>query len=260
MRARRLAGAWAFTVLAGAAQAHVGPHPEAGIAFEQHPGAALPLDARFVAGEGRAETLGAALAGAPGIVVLGYLDCKDLCALTVPGIAEALDRAGLVPGRDYRAAFVDIDARESPARLAAGGERVPATQRPAWRFLGGSEPGARAVAERVGFRYRYEKDRDAFAHPAGFVVVTPEGRISRYFFGVRFDAAELRAAVDAARGGTFAAIAQPLRLLCYHFDPATGRYSFAILQALRVAIAACASALLAAWLVRRRHRHRGDAA
>lgn len=237
---------------AGFGRAHLGPHPEAGIEFDQHPGAALPLDATFLAGSGRRETLRDAMGAGPAVLVLGYLGCRDLCALTVPGVAEALDRAGLRAGRDYRAVFVDIDAREGQALLGQAPQRVPAADRAGWRFLGGDEPAARAVANRVGFRYRYEADRDAFAHPAGFVVATPDGRVSRYFFGVRFDPSDVGEAIRAARGGTLGVMAQPLRLLCYHFDPATGRYSFAILQALRVLAAACASALLAAWWLRRR--------
>jgi len=251
MRAFLLAG---LLAAARVACAHLGPHPEAGIDFEQHPGVALPLEATFVDGDGRRETLRGALDGQPGIVVLGYLGCKDLCALTVPGIAEALDGAGLVAGRDYRAVFVDIDAREGPSRLHEGPARVRDRDRLGWRFLGGDEASAHAVADRVGFRYRYEPDRDAFAHPAGFVVTTPDGRISRYFFGVRYPPAELRAAIEAARGGTFATLVEPLRLLCYHFDPVTGRHSLAILQGLRAIVAAAAIALLAAWWVRRPRR------
>lgn len=251
MKARGIALA-ALLATAFAARAHLGPHPGEGVEFEQHPGAALPLDATFVDGAARRETLGAALDGQPGIVVLGYLGCKDLCALTVPGVAEALDGAGLVAGRDYRAVFVDIDAREGPSQLHEAPARVPPRDRIGWRFLGGDAASVREVADRVGFRYRYEAGHDAFAHPAGFVVTTPEGRISKYFFGVRYDPGEVRAAVEGARGGGLAALTQPLRLLCYHFDPATGRYSLAILEALRALIAIAGMAVLAGWWVRRR--------
>ena len=242
----------AASSLAWAAQAHVGPDPGEGIDFEQRPGIVLPLDAPFLDADGHRATLRGALDGGPGLVVLGYLACRDLCALTVPGMAEALDGAGLVAGRDYRAVFVDIDAREGPSQLGEGATRVPGRDRAGWRFVGGSEDSARAVADAVGFRYRYEADHDAFAHPAGFVVTTPDGRISRYFFGVRYDAGAVRAALETARGGRFAAMTEPLRLLCYHFDPATGRHSLAILEGFRALVSALAIALLAAWWVRRR--------
>ncbi|HET9470312.1 MAG TPA: hypothetical protein VFO24_04345, partial [Usitatibacter sp.] len=94
------------------------------------------------------------------------------------------------------------------------------------------------LARADGFRYRYEPERDAFAHAAGFAVVTPEGVISRGFPGVRFDARALGTALRQAGQGGVGAPASPLLLLCYHFDPLTGRYTLAILGWLRAAIAA----------------------
>ena len=220
--------------------AHVGPHPEAGIGFEQHPGRAVPLDAAFIDASGTQVTLGEALGGKPSVLVLGYAACKDLCATTLPGVAEALDRARLEAGADYRAVFASIDAREGPPVLAAIAGRVPQRDRTGWRFLGGNDASIRRVADAVGFRYRHEDDRDAFAHPAGLVVLTPHGDVSRYLFGVRFAPSELRLALTEAGGGRIGGLSDRLLLLCYHFDPATGRHSLAILDALRALIAVLA--------------------
>jgi protein SCO1 len=235
-------------------EAHMGPHPEAGIEFDQHIGSRVPASLSFVDASGARTTLGTQ--PAPTVLVLGYLGCRDLCATTLPGVAEALDGAGMVPGRDYRGVFASIDAREGPAMLAKGFERLPASDRPAWRFLGGNPASAEALARDVGFRYRYELEHDAFAHPAGFVVLTPDGTVSKYFFGVRFDARAVGEAVRAAGEGATGSVAQRLLLLCYHFDPATGRYSLAILDALRVLIGACALGLAAWAWHRRRARER----
>jgi protein SCO1 len=237
------------------AHAHVGPHPESGIGFEQRPGAQVPLDAPFIDARGSRTTLGAAMDGRPSVLVLGYAACKDLCTTTLPGVAEALDRARLVAGVDYRAVFASIDARESPTVLDAFARRIPAADRDGWRFLGGDAGSVRRLADAVGFRYRYEPEHDAFAHAAGLVVLTPRGEVSRYLFGVRFEPAQLRAALSEARGGTIGALTSRLVLLCYHFDPATGRYSNAILDGLRWLIAACAiGAMLFAWRGLRRPR------
>ena len=247
MRPARTLGMLAMSA-AFAAAAHVGPHPEAGIGFEQRLGAHVPLALPFVDERGERTTLQSALAGAPAILVMGYVRCRDLCSLAVPGTAEALDRAGLRAGRDYRAVFASIDAREDPQALATGMARVPAADRDGWRFVGGNEASARALAEAVGFRYRYERDRDAFAHPAGLVVLSPDGLVSRYFFGVRFEPADLRLALAQAGQGRTGRISDRLLLLCYHFDPATGRYTPRIVEALRIAIAAFAAAAgLLAW-------------
>ena len=251
------ARAWASLVCAAAlcAHAHVGPHPEEGVGFEQRPGMQVPLDAAFIDADGARLALRDAIDARPSVLVLGYAACKDLCTATLPGISGALDRAGLVPGVDYRAVFASIDARESPAMLAEVAQRVPVADRAAWRFLGGDATSVKRVADAVGFHYRYEPGRDAFAHAAGLVVLTPRGGVSRYLFGVSFEPAQVRAALSEARGGGIAALTSRLVLLCYHFDPATGRYSSAILDGLRGLIAACAiGAMLFAWRGLRRRK------
>jgi protein SCO1/2 len=223
----------ALLLMARAAYAHVGPHPEAGVEFDQHVGAALPLSLPFTNARGVGETLAEAMAGAPAVLVFGYLGCRDLCSMTVPGVAEALRGAGLRPGHDYRAVFADIAPEEDASMLAEGPARVSVEDRAGWSFLGANADSIRTLAAAAGFRYRYEPQREAYAHPAGFMVLTPEGRVSRYFMGVRFEPAEVREALGAARAGRSGSLTDRLLLLCYHFDPATGRYSAAIVQSLR---------------------------
>jgi protein SCO1/2 len=230
-----------------------GPDIAKDVGFEQHPGAQLPRDDAFVDDRGRRVTFGEALRAKPAVLVLGYLACKDLCPMTLSGVAHALDASGLAAGRDYRALFVSIDPRETVSMLSREkAERIGAKDRAAWTFLRGDSGAVAKLARAVGFRYRYEAGRDAFAHAAGFAVLTPEGAVSRYFLGVRFDPASLAAALREARGETIAPPASPLLLLCYHFDPATGRYTLAILGILRAVIAAMFLLAGAYWLWRRR--------
>jgi protein SCO1/2 len=222
-------------------------HPEQGVGFDQHLDARLPAGLRFTDEHGGTVTLGRALGGKPAVLVLGYLECRDLCPMTLMGVTEALSASGLGP-RDYRAVFVDIDPREKPAALAARRQRIEAGDRPAWEFLAGDTASVANIARAVGFRYRYDSGHGIYAHPAGFVVATPEGRISRYFFGVRYDPGELATALRDAGQGETGRLAQRLVLLCYHFDPLTGRYTLTVLGVLRAVIAVFLGLALAwAW-------------
>jgi protein SCO1 len=209
-----------LTVVTSPAVAHLA-HPEQ-LRWEQHPGASVPLDLRF------------ADERAPVVLVLGYLRCPNLCDTTLAGVTEGLRMAGLRPGSDYRALFVSIDPRDTPALAAeAKAKRVPADARGAWRFVTSDAAiDTAAIARAVGFRYT--RDGDEYAHPAGFVVLTPAGAVSRYFPGVRFDPGEVRVALADARRGESGPLARPLLLLCAHIDP-SGRYTAAIIDALRAA-------------------------
>jgi len=255
-RAARIAAA-ALVAAPAAAWAH-GPDPAQGVGFAPRLGAQLPVQLTFTDDAGRDLPLARALGGKPAVLVLGYLACKDLCPTTLAGVTQALDASGLAPGRDYRAVFVSIDPRETLADLRREKvARIAAVSRTAWTFLRGDARAVDRLARAEGFRYRYEPERDAFAHAAGFAVVTPEGVVSRDFPGVRFDARAVGTALREAGQGGIGAPPSPLLLLCYHFDPLTGRYTLAVLGALRAAIAVfLAGAAFWAWRLRARRARR----
>ncbi len=210
------------------------------VEFDARQGAPLPLNVELHEGR-RAVRLDKYFGGAPVVIQLGYLGCVNLCSTTFVGASEALSRTGLVAGRDFVGLFISIDPRD---------EQGPPYEREGWHVLTGASSAA-AVARAVGFRYAFEKESGEFAHPAGFVVATPEGDVAGYFGGVRFDAAELRAAlVDAAHGRRPGALEQVL-LVCFH-DPLNGRYDELVLSALRAAGAAFLAAM--GWLAWRRLR------
>lgn len=182
------------------------------VAFTPHPGARVPaLDPYY--------------GGPPIVLVLGYLGCVNLCGTTLTGVDLALRDTKLVPDRDYRALFVSVDPRD---------EKTAPQGRPGWHFVTGAASAAR-VAQAVGFRYRYEKESGQFAHPAGFVVLTPDGTVSRYFEGVRFDDVELKNAIVEARQGQVQSTWERLVLVCFH-DPLLGRNTPAVMMAVRIAM------------------------
>jgi protein SCO1/2 len=228
------------------------PVPDA--KFIEHVDARLPLELPLVDTRGRAARLGDYFGTRPVILVLGYYRCPQLCGLLMHGVLEALDTSGL-PRDDYRIVDVSIDPQDTPATALAR-ER---TYRGYADFLVGSDahpppldlhlftaPAASitALARTVGFRYQPTAGADngaRFAHPAGFIVATPQGRIARYLMGVRFDAQALRDAVrDAADGrtastdaGADSAALSPIALLCACINPKNGHYDAAVLQSMR---------------------------
>lgn len=218
--------------------AHDVTRPAEGVALEQRPGAKIAPTLAFTDDRARATTFAQALSGRPAVLVLGYATCRDLCPLTLAGAAQALRAGGLVPGRDYAALFVSLDSRDGPEALAQAKTRdLPAEARGAWTFLSGAQA-ARELARDVGLRFRRDEDPDAIAHAASLVILTPDAHVSRYFPGVRFDASDLRLALAEAANGRVGGIVDRLALLCYHFDPATGRYTLTVLNIERAAIAA----------------------
>ncbi len=211
-----------------------------GITFDQHPGAALPDEAAFLDQDGRPVTLGALRDGRPLVLALGYFSCPALCGIVRDDLFAALSASGLSAATDYRLLFVSIDPAETPAdarqALADDLARYPTEgAREGWRFLTGPRASIDALEAAVGYHSRFDAGLKQFIHPAGVVLATPDDRVSGYLMGVGYAAGDLRAAVKRAGGGGIEAAAQPVLLLCFHFDPATGRYSLAIMKVLRLA-------------------------
>ncbi len=155
---------------------------------------------------------------------------------------HGLAATGLVAGRDYTLAFLSIDPEETSADAQAAKQQDLA-QYPqsgadaAWHFLTGPAASVQAVAASIGFRDRLDQQTKQFVHPAGIVFATPGGVVSSYLLGVGYTPTDIRAAVARADIGGIAAAGAPILLLCFHFDPNTGRYTLAIVKVLRVAAA-----------------------
>ncbi len=240
-----------------AAQFGAAPEPPR-IDWEQRPGAQLPWRERFTDQDGRDLSLAQCFAGRPVVLALVYYECPMLCDLVFEGLVESLRALDFEPGRDFDVLALSIDPRETAGlarakrdscleRYGRGGE--------GWRFLVGEEAAIRSVAEAVGFGYSYVPERDEWAHAAGITVVTGEGAVSRVLYGVEFAPRDLRFALIEAAQGRIGTPVDKFLLLCFHYDPAQGRYGFAILSAVRglgAATVLLLGLLIARWIRRER--------
>ncbi|MCA9972297.1 MAG: SCO family protein, partial [Anaerolineales bacterium] len=177
----------------------------------------------------------------PVVLTLGYYECPRLCGLVFKETADALrGLQGLTVGADFTVLSVSIDPGETPAIAAAKkaahvSQAGPAAAAAAagWHFLTGQQAAIDRLADAVGFRYAYDPASDQFAHPTGLIVLTPDGRIARYIFGIDYPPRDLRLALVDAAAGEIGSPADQLLLLCYRYDPQTGRYTPLIASAIR---------------------------
>lgn len=249
---------WAL-LLFWIAAAHAAPlalpptsHPE----YVQRVGTRLPLTLVFNDDGGAQAELGEFFGDRPVVLLLGYYQCANLCSTIAEGVLESLAQSGL-PRDAYRLVEVSIDPQETPdvaARKKAYYESMFGRRGADLHLLTGIGSASTLLAQSVGFRYVYDAARHQYIHPAGFVVATPDGRVSRYFLGVRFEPAELRVALRVAGSGVVGSPIERLLLLCAHYDPAIGTYSGLAMVLVRVVSIAVALAL-AAWILLRGFRH-----
>ena len=167
-----------------------------------------------------------------------YYTCPMLCTLVLNGMASSAGAMNLPMGRDYEVVTISIDPRDTPARAAEKkksylGEYAHLGDGRSWHFLTGDEESIRKLAAAAGFRYVYDSDKDQYAHASGVVVATPAGRISRYFFGIDYAPKDLRLALVQASGGRIGTLSDKLMLLCYEYDPASGRYGATVFTIMR---------------------------
>ena len=180
--------------------------------------------------------------GKPLILALGYFHCPNLCSVVRADLFDALRASGMTAGRDYALVALSIDPSETSADAAAAKaddlQRYPSPgAEQNWHFLTGTADAVQAVADAVGFHDRFDPELKQFVHPVGIVFATPAGVVSSYLLGVGYQPADVRLGVTRAESGSIAAAALPVLLLCYHYDPTTGRYTLAIMKLLRLAAA-----------------------
>ena len=213
--------------------------PYSQVGFDQKLDAQLPLDLSFTDETGRGVRLGDYFTGRrPVLLHFAYYTCPMLCTLVLNGVASGAGALNLPMGRDYEVVTVSIDPRDTPSRAA---EKKRSYLREfehlgegrSWHFLTGDEESIRRLTEAAGFRYVYDPDKDQYAHASGVVVVTPSGRVARYFFGIDYAPRDLRLALVQASGGRIGTLSDKLMLLCYQYDPASGRYGATVFTIMR---------------------------
>jgi protein SCO1 len=218
------------------------------IGFEQRLDQPLPLDTTFSDESGREVRIGQYFGSKPVVLGFVYYDCPMLCGQIISALTAALRTMSLDAGRDFEVVLVSFDPRETPALAAAKKAeylaRYDRTGAAAgWHFLTGQPPSIERLTQAAGFKYTWDEPTKQFAHPAGLIIVTPDGRPARYLFGIEYGARDVRLALVEASEGKVGSPVDSFLLYCYHYDPMTGRYGFLVMRAIRIAGAATVLAL-----------------
>ncbi|HUK88487.1 MAG TPA: SCO family protein [Terriglobales bacterium] len=209
------------------------------ITFEQRLNQQVPLDLAFRDEAGRAVTLGQYFGKRPVILTLAYYRCPMLCPQVLHGLAGVLRVVDLQPGRDFEVVTVSFDPQDTPQTAAAEKQSVLARYpRPGaeqgWHFLTGDPAAIAALTQAVGFGYAYIPQSGQFAHASGIMVLTPQGKLAQYFYGVEYPARDLRLALVESSQNRIGTLVDQVLLYCYHYDPNTGRYGVLTMRLLRV--------------------------
>lgn len=257
----------------GAADEVVAPAPSgqasilAGVGFDQRLDVPLPLDLAFRDERGERVTLDEYFFERPVVLALVYYQCPMLCTQVLNGLTQSLAALEFDAGEEFDVLVVSFDPTETPdlaaSKKAAYLRRYDRPGAEAgWHFLTGDRASIERLTETVGFRYRYDERSKQYAHASGAIVLTPEGRTSRYFYGIDFPTRDLRLGLVEASAGRIGSPVDQILLLCFHYDPATGRYGLAIHRVMRVACAVTVLGLagfIALSLRRERRRRRKNA-
>jgi len=222
----------------------------------------VPLDLTFQDEGGQTVRLADYFGAVPVVLSLNYFDCPMLCPLVLNDVLRAARAIPLRLGPDFRIVTVSIDPHDTPARAAAK-QQWYAEQygrggtADGWHFLTGDERSIESLARAVGFRYVLDSNSGQFAHTAGIMVLTPDGRLARYFYGVEYSPRDLRLALVEASRGRIGSLADQMLLFCFHYDEASGRYSFFVLNAIRAGGIATVLGLASLMAVLFRRERRG---
>ena len=208
------------------------------IGFDQRLGETLPLDIALRDEAGNAVRLGDFFGPRPVVLTLVYYECPMLCTLTLNSLSSALATLSFDIGREFDVVTVSFDPREKPP-LAAGKKKAYVSRygRPGaetgWHFLTGDPESLARLTSAVGFRYQWDEEIRQFAHPSGLVVLTPEGRITRYLYGIEYAPKDLRLSLVEASERKIGTPVDQAMLFCYQYNPTTGRYGLLTMRLIR---------------------------
>ena len=213
------------------------------VGIDQKLDAPVPLDLTFADERGRRVRLGDYFGRRPVVLALVYYECPMLCTQVLNGAVAAFKTMNFTAGTEFDVVTVSFDPRETPAMAAQkkvtyinkyGRPQAAA----GWHFLTGGQAEIDALASAVGFRYVYDEATDQYVHASALMVLTPQGRLSKYFYGIEYPPRDLRLGLVDASGGKIGNPVDQVLLYCYHYDPNAGRYSMVVMNVLRLAAVA----------------------
>ncbi len=218
------------------------------VGFDQNLNTQIPLTLAFRDEQGRDVRLADYFGQRPVLLIMGYKSCPMMCSQVLSELTRSLKPLEPSIGKDFDILNVSINPKETPAQ--ADGQRRVYLKRYArpgaetgWHSLVGDKKSIDALAKAIGFRYQYSERTGLYAHAAGFILLTPMGKISRYFYGIEYPARELKYALATASESKIASPIDRVVMYCYDYDPTTGKYTFAIMSVIQVLGVATALAL-----------------
>ena len=243
------------------------------IGIDQKLDTQLPLDLVFNDEDGNPVRLGDLMQGRPVVLALVYYECPMLCTVVLNDMLRSFVAVPMLIGKDYDVITISFNPKETPKLAAekkrgylrryAAGDRAAAesSARNGWHFLTGNEESIKRITETVGFRYKWDEKSQQFFHPSGITVVTPGGKIARYFFGIDYDPVDLRLALSEASGNKIGKLTDKVLLYCFHYDELSGKYTPAIMRGMRVAGVITIIGLVGGitWMLRRERVQKGVA-
>ena len=235
------------------------------VGFEPPLNGQMPLDLHFRDETGRDVQLREFFGRKPVVLAFVYYQCPMLCDQIQMGVVGTLRMLSLNPGRDYEVVFISFDSRDMP-QIAAQKKNTALLHfhRPetvsGWHFLTGSKESIEAATHAANFRFRFDEKSNLFAHASGVMILTADGRISRYFYGVEYPGRDMRLGLVDASGGKIGTPIDHILLFCYHYDPSSATYSASILRIIRLGgLLTVLSVVGGIWIFRRREIRAGEA-
>jgi protein SCO1/2 len=255
---------FAFGIRASAQPAGVRPPVLKDVGIDQLLNNQVPLDLEFRDESGRTVKLAEYFKDKPVVLSLVYYDCPRLCTQVLTGLLGAMKALPMSPGKEFVNLSVSFDPRETPQLAAAKkAEYLKRYDRPGaeagWHFLTGDERAIQALTKSVGFRYVWDPVTKQYAHAGGIMVLTPQGKISRYFYGIEYAPRDLRFGVIDASAGKVGSLADQVILYCYMYDPDRGTYGLVMMRLLRIFGGLTVVTLLALFLYLRRKEKQREA-
>jgi protein SCO1/2 len=209
------------------------------IGLDQRIGQSIPLELEFTDEAGQTVRLGQYFGKRPVILALVYYECPMLCTQVLNGLVSALGVLNFEVGREFDVVAVSFNPKEGPGlasqKKAAYVERYGRPQSAhGWHFLTGKQASIDALTAAVGFRYAFDEEIGQYAHGAGIELLTPDGVLAKYFYGIEFSARDIRLGLIEASNERLGTPIDDVLLLCYHYDPATGAYGASVLRMVRL--------------------------